>query len=124
MGSIQVALTDAAKADALRSLLARSTHVPVSCVERPDFESACVVVMDQPSFKALQLAPAHPDRLVLITGSDPAHLREAWDAGISSVLTEQDPLNTVVLAVLACCLRSGTTRQKPAGGRIQNGRTR
>lgn len=123
MGSIQVALTDAAKADALRSLLARSTHVPVSCVDHPDFDAACVVVMDESSFRALSVAPAHPDRMVLITGNDPAHLREAWEAGISSVLTEQDPLNTVVLAVLACCLRSGTARQKPAGGSIQSGRT-
>jgi len=56
----------------------------------------------------------HPERIVLITNTDPTHLRAAWEAGVNSVLTEHDPMNTVVLAVLACCLRTGSTRQKPA----------
>lgn len=120
MGSIQVTMCDAARADALRSMLARSTHVPVHCVECPDFESACVVVMDGERFGAMTPPLAHPERIVLITRNDAGHLREAWEAGVNSVLSEQDPLNTVVLAVLAACLRTGTTRPKSAGGRSEH----
>lgn len=117
MGSIQIALSDTAKADALRVLLARSTHVPVLCVESPDYEEACAVVLDAPRFSAQPGPLTHPERIVLITPNDPIRLREAWEAGVNSVLTEQDPLNTVVLAVLASCLRTSSTRQKPVAGR-------
>lgn len=120
MGSIQVALSDSAKADALRVLLARSTQVPVLCAESPDFAAACAVVLDAERFSRLPQPLIHPDRIVLITKNDPGHLKDAWDAGVHSVLSEQDPLNTVVLAVLATCLRSGTTRQSSETG----GRTR
>lgn len=117
MGSIQIALSDTAKADALRVLLARSTHVPVLCVASPNYEDACAVVLDGVRFSAEPGPLAHPDRIVLITTNDPTGLREAWEAGVNSVLTEQDPLNTVVLAVLASCLRSSSARQKPVAGR-------
>ncbi len=120
MGSIQVALSDTAKADALRVLLARSTQVPVLCAESPDFAAACVVVMDAARFGSLPRPLTHPERIVLITRNDPGHLKEAWEAGVHSVLSEQDPLNTVVLAVLATCLRSGTARQnQETGGRAR-----
>ena len=117
MGSIQIALSDTAKADALRVLLARSTQVPVVCVECPNYEDACAVVLDGPHFNAASGPLSHPERIVLITNTDPTHLRAAWEAGVNSVLTEHDPMNTVVLAVLASCLRSGSTRQKQTANR-------
>jgi len=117
MGSIQIALSDTTKADALRVMLARSTHVPVFCVESPNYEEACAVVIDGRRFSKEPSPLTHPERIVLITKNDPNHLREAWEAGVNSVLTEQDPMNTVVLAVLASCLRTNSTRQKPAADR-------
>ena len=117
MGSIQIALSDIAKAEALRVLLARSTPVPVLCVESPNYEDACAVVLDGMHFSAEPGPLSYPERIVLITTNDPTRLREAWEAGVNSVLTEQDPLNTVVLAVLASCLRNSSTRQKPMAGR-------
>lgn len=120
MGSIQLAMSDAGRAEALRGLLARSTHVPVHCVECPDFEAACVVVMDAERFGTMTRPLIHPERIVLITRNDAGHLKEAWEAGVNSVLSEQDPMNTVVLAVLAACLRTGTLRPKSAGGRIEH----
>lgn len=116
MGSIQVALSDAAKSEALCAMLERSTQAPVVRLEQPDFEQACVVVLDAESFRSLPRPIEHSDRIVLITRNDAAHLREAWEAGVHSVLSEQDPMNTVVLAVLATCLRSGTQKTRPAGG--------
>ncbi len=117
MGSIQIVLSDSAKADALRVLLARSTHAPVLCVASPDYEAACAVVLDERSFRTESGPLAHPERVVLITNNDPEHLREAWEAGVNSVLSEQDPLNTVVLAVLASCLRNSSARQRPVADR-------
>lgn len=113
MGSIQVSLSDAARAEALCALLERSTQTPVLRVERPDLEAACVAVLDESTFQGLARPIEHADRIVLITRNDAVHLKEAWEAGVHSVLSEQDPLNTVVLAVLATCLRSGTRKPKP-----------
>ena len=52
-----------------------------------------------------------------MTRNDPSHLRDAWEAGVSSVVTDQDPPNTVVLAILSACLRSGTAEAKEVMGR-------
>ena len=117
MASIQLALTDLAKASALTNLPARSAHVPVFCVEEPDFATACVVVMDGQRFSKHPAAAENADRVVLITRNDEGHLRAAWEAGVNTVLSDQDPLNTVVLAVLGACLRAGTAKQKPSGTR-------
>jgi hypothetical protein len=43
--------------------------------------------------------------VVLITRKDPQHLSRAWDAGIVSVVSEDDPANTVLLAIMAAALR-------------------
>ena len=117
MASIQLALSDQGKSAALSSLLSRSTQVPVFCVDTPDFASACVVVMDGQRFASEPEAPAHADRIVLITRNDEGQLRAAWEAGVSSVLSDHDPLNTVVLAVLSACLRFGTVKHKMPGQR-------
>ncbi len=119
MGSVQISLTDAARAEALAALLERSTQTPVLRLEMPYLESACVAVMDFETFERLPKPIEHAERIVLIARNDAAHLKEAWEAGVHSVLSEQDPLNTVVLAALATCLRSGTRKPKavedPAG---------
>jgi hypothetical protein len=44
-------------------------------------------------------------------------MRDAWEAGVSSVVTDQDPPNTVVLAILSACLRSGTADTQQVLGR-------
>jgi hypothetical protein len=117
MASIQLALSDPAKSSALINLLARSTHVPVFCVDTPDYASACVVVMDGERFASEPAAAANADRIVLITRNDEPRLKAAWEAGVNSVLSDQDPLNTVVLAVLSACLRAGSMKQNLPGAR-------
>jgi hypothetical protein len=112
MGCIQLVLSDPVKAETLRGLLARSSDMPVRCVDMPDYGSACVVVMDGARFREMGAPISRPDRLVLITSNDADHLGEAWDAGVNSVLNEQDSLNTVVLAVLAACLNAGTGKPR------------
>jgi DNA-binding NarL/FixJ family response regulator len=112
MGSIQLALSDAAKAEVLRGVLARSAQRDVVCVEKPDLASACVVVVDQAHMAGLPQPLPQPDKIVLLAASDPDSLKEAWDAGVSSVVSEQDSLNTLVLAILSVCLRTGAARSK------------
>jgi hypothetical protein len=112
MGSIQLSLTDTAKAEALRGVLSRSAQREVVCVDVPDFESACVAVIDEARLGSLPLPLARPESVVLLSASDPQSLKAAWDAGVSSVVSEQDSINTIVLAILAVCLRTGSARPK------------
>ncbi|MCL4796780.1 MAG: hypothetical protein KJZ84_19605 [Bryobacteraceae bacterium] len=113
MGSIQLALSDTAKAEALRTVLARSTQIPVQCVQRPELESACAVVVDPAHLGLLPVPLSHPQRVVLVAQGDEESLREAWELGVGSVVNEGDPVNTVVLAVLAVCLRARPNREQP-----------
>jgi hypothetical protein len=118
MGSIQLALSDSVKADQLRALLARTTPATVRCVELPSPAEACVVVVDPAHLALLGRPLEYPERVVLITRNDAQHLREAWEAGVNSVVSEQDPANTIVLAILSACLRSGgSMAPRPAAGR-------
>jgi hypothetical protein len=111
MRTIQLALSDTAKAEALRSVLARSGSAPVECVKRPNPESACAVVVDCAHLGLLPVPLTHPQRVVLLAPGDEESLREAWELGVGSVVNELDPLNTVVLAILAVCLRAGPAKE-------------
>jgi AmiR/NasT family two-component response regulator len=107
MASIQLILTNASKAAALRALLLRSTQFAVECTQKPHPEDACVVVADVNTLPKVLARSQHPERIVLIARSNPANLKDAWDAGVNTVVSEDDPLNTVVLAILSACLRKG-----------------
>jgi hypothetical protein len=112
MGSIQLALSDAVKAEALRSVLSRSAKAAVLCVERPDPETACAVVVDPEHLRLLPAPLAHPERIVMVAPGDEEILQAAWDLGVNSVVNEQDPVNTVVLAILAVCLHTGPAKDR------------
>ncbi len=56
---------------------------------------------------SLPLPLSNPERVVLITRKDPQLLAQAWDAGIVSVVSCEDPVNTVLLAIMAAALRVG-----------------
>jgi hypothetical protein len=111
-GCIQLALSEPAKANALQNVLARSTQAEVVCVDCPDLERACVVVVDAAHLNRLPVPLSNPDKVVLISRKDAGSLKDAWDAGINFVVSDQDPMNTVVLAILAACLRSSANRPK------------
>jgi hypothetical protein len=113
VNSIQLALSDPAKAASLKALLARGSQLEVRSVDTPDLDQACVVVVDAEHLGRLRTPLLHPDRVVLITRGDPGLLKEAWEAGINSVVSDQDSVDTVVLAVLSACLRAGCMKPKP-----------
>lgn len=111
MASIQLALTDTRMANSLRNMLTRNTEVPVHCVDAPNCEDCGVLVVDPQHFQLLPTPLAHPERVVLIARNEPSSLRYAWEAGVSSVVSDRDPLNTVMLAILSACLRQASSHR-------------
>jgi hypothetical protein len=103
--TVQLALADGVYASALREALCRSCAWHVESVARPDPGADSVLVLDEAAFGLLPLPLPHPERIVLITRQDPQLLALAWDAGLVSVLSQDDPVSTVLLAVMAAALR-------------------
>ena len=63
------------------------------------------MVVDTQSLDRLPSAIENPQRVVLITPNKAPHLAKAWEAGIVSVVFEDDPINTAILAIMAARLR-------------------
>jgi len=105
MQMVQLAIADGMYAAALREALSRSCAWHVESVCRPDPSQHCVMVLDQSALERLPLPLSNPERIVLITHRDAQLMAEAWEAGIVSVVSEQDPISTVLLAIMAAGLR-------------------
>uniref|UniRef100_Q02BX8 Response regulator receiver protein n=1 Tax=Solibacter usitatus (strain Ellin6076) TaxID=234267 RepID=Q02BX8_SOLUE len=105
MQTVQLAITDGEYAAAVHEALCHSCAWHVESVDRPDPTQNCVLVLDQTALERLPLPLANPERIVLIVNKDPQLLARAWDAGIVSVISEADPINTVLLAIMAAGLR-------------------
>jgi hypothetical protein len=66
------------------------------------------MVLDEQAFARLPLPLSNPGQIVLIAHKDrqaSQFLAQAWEAGIVSVVSEEDPLSTVLLAIMAAALR-------------------
>ncbi len=106
MQTVQLALSDAAYLAAVRAALCHSCAWHVESVEHPDASQHCVLVLDEQAFERLPLPLTNPERVVLITRTETHQLMaQAWEAGIVSVLSANDPLDTVLLAIMAAALR-------------------
>jgi len=105
MRTIQLAIADAGYAAALRDALTHSGPWHVKPVDPPDPKLPSVLVVDEPAFARLPLPLAHPERVVLISRQERESLAHAWEAGIVSVVSTDDPLATVLLAIMAAALR-------------------
>jgi len=108
MQSVQLSIADGQYAAAVREALARSCAWHVEAVECPDLSRHGVMVLDEQAFARLPLPLSNPERVVLIAGKEPQapqFLAQAWEAGIVSVVSEEDPLSTVLLAIMAAALR-------------------
>jgi len=115
MQTVQLSIADGVYAAAVREALSRSCACHVEAVERPDPALPGVMVLDQTTFERLPLPLVNPERIVLISHKDPALLAEAWDAGIVSIVTDQDPINTVLLAIMAAGLRADKSHPTASG---------
>jgi hypothetical protein len=105
MQTVQLSIADAVYATAVREALARTGPWQVESVEHADLTQRCVLVLDEAAFHSLPLPVNNPERVVLVTRKDPQLLAQAWDAGIVSVVSDDDPINTVLLAIMAAALR-------------------
>ena len=105
MQTVQLAITDGRYEAAVREALARSCAWHIESVGVRDAAQDAVLVLDEAGLERLALPLANPERVVLITRKDPQTLAEAWDAGIVSVVSDADPLNTILLAIMAAGLR-------------------
>ena len=117
MDIIQVAIANECYATALRELLARSAMWKVLSVDVPDPRVEGVIVLDAQALDRLPSQTANPERVVLISRSDPGALARAWEAGIVSVVSENDPMSTAMLAIMAARLQvTKAVRQNVPGG--------
>ena len=107
---------DTAYVAALREALCHSGPWHVESVELPDLTLPGVLVVDEAGFERLPLPLSHPERLVLISRQDPDLQARAWDAGIVSLVSPDDSLPTVLLAIMATALRAA---KPPDGGRAR-----
>jgi hypothetical protein len=105
MQTVQLAIADGIYAAALREALSRTCAWHVESVGRADPSKPSVMVLDQAALERLPLPLSNPERIVLITERDSQLMAEAWDAGIVSVVSEQDPISTILLAIMAAGLR-------------------
>jgi hypothetical protein len=105
MQTVQLAIADGMYAAALREALSHSCAWHVESVDRPDPARPCVMVLDQAALEHLPQPLSNPERIVLITRRDTQPMAEAWEAGIISIVSEQDPISTVLLAIMAAGLR-------------------
>ena len=102
---VQLALEDAAYAEALREALARNGPWQVVKAEALSPCPDCVAVIDDAGLERFPLPIRCPERIVLVTQRDPDHLDQAWEAGLIAVVSHNDPLSTVVLAIMSAALR-------------------
>ena len=116
MRTVQLSIADTGYAAALREALIRSGAWHVEMVDCPDLALPGVLVLDESSFERLPLPLLNPERVVLISQQYPQLLARAWDASIVSVLSTDDSLPTVLLAIMAAALRIGN--RKPAPVRV------
>jgi len=106
MRTVQLSIADARYAAAVREALCRSCAWHVETIDMPDPSQPCVLVLDEFAFARLPLPLSNPERAVLITPrKDPQSLAHAWEAGIVSVVSPEDPMSTVLLAIMAAALR-------------------
>jgi hypothetical protein len=114
MQTVQLSIADGQVLASVREALARSCAWHIESAAVPDLAHDGVLVLDETAFARLPLPVANPERVVLITRKDPRMLAEAWEAGIVSVVSEDDPISTVLLAIMAAGLR--VAKSSSSGG--------
>ena len=103
--TVQLCIADGIYAAAVREALSRNCAWHVVSADHPDVSSPGVLVLDEAAFGQLPSCLPNPERVVLITRKEPQLLADAWEAGIVSLVSQDDPISTVLLAIMAAALR-------------------
>jgi hypothetical protein len=105
MQTVQLSIANPVYGAALRDALVHSCAWHVVPAQEPDPSLNGVIVLDWAAFTRLPLPVSNPERVVLIGPQEPRVLEQAWDAGIVSVVSHGDPIDTVLMAIMAAALR-------------------
>ncbi len=116
INTVQLSLADPVYAASVREALVKSGPWHIVSVEKPDPRRNGVLVVDEDALEQLPLPLPNPERMVLVARKDPQHLSIAWEAGIVSVVSMEDPPNTVLLAIMAAALRIPKAHAAIVGG--------
>ena len=93
-------------------------------VDLPDAARPGVVVVDGDAMERLAAPLANPERVVLVDRGDGVDLDRAFEMGIKSVVSSRDPLDTVLLAIMAARLRaSRSIATERAGVPVESGQS-
>lgn len=107
---VRLSLSNTAYAAALREALNHTCAWRVDSAEGSEPGQPSVLVLDDAALAHLPLPLSHPERIVLVAHKDPERMAQAWDACIVSVVDVNDPLDTVLLAIMAAALRLPPSR--------------
>jgi hypothetical protein len=118
MQTVQLSIADPVYGAAVREALSHTCAWHVEPVGSPDPSQNGVMVLDWAAFAKLPLPLHNPERVVLIGPQEPQVLAEAWDAGIVSVVSQGDPIDTVLMAIMAAALRVDKSHGRPAASEI------
>ena len=106
MQTVQLSIADGAYADGgTRSLV---PQLRMACrIGRPSGSGAARRIWFSTNSHSLGCPSPYPirRRIVVICRPDPQLLAQAWEAGIVSVVSQEDSLSTVLLAIMAAALR-------------------
>ena len=115
METLQLAVGNSAYATALKEALLRGGGWDLVLAEIPDTALGGVLVVDSDALDRMPLPIRDTERVVLVTHNDAEHLSRAWEAGIVSVVFENEPVSTALLAIMAAKLRvAKDTRKAPS----------
>jgi hypothetical protein len=122
MRTIQIAVADRGFVANLSKILEQSGAAEFVCVDVPDVERGGVLVLDVDALGRIPTPLAHPERVVLLAPEDQGELTRAFEAGIKSVVSNRDALDTVLLAILAVDLgvsrsAAASSGRSPGAGR-------
>jgi hypothetical protein len=117
MSLVQLLVEKDSKAAALKALLDREGFEVVRA-SAPNFARKGAIVADR---RALEQFPAlldYPDRVIPIASNDQKFLGMLWQHRIRSVVFDNDPPGTVLLAILASEIGNGISPRAPRGNLI------
>ena len=105
MTMVQIVVANPTYAAQLEKLLLSDGQLQVLRPPVPDLNLDGVVVLDVDCFNRLESRLRRPERVVLVASREEESLSRAWEAGLRSVVYEDDPMQTTLLAVMAAELR-------------------
>lgn len=109
---VQIAIGDPDLAVRLREVLLQLGNLDVECTPKPDFSTPGVIVVSPEQLPSALTDASGPERVVVLAPKNHGGLPGLWDAGVRSVVYDNEPVSMVVLAVSAAQLSA-----KPQLGR-------